>query len=47
MNAPGVGCGAAILHDGTLLLVKRRRAPARTHAPPHATPRTKSQMGVP
>ena len=27
MNAPGVGCGAAILHDGKLLLVKRRRAP--------------------
>lgn len=29
MNArqPGVGCGAAILRDGRLLLVKRRRAP--------------------
>jgi ADP-ribose pyrophosphatase YjhB (NUDIX family) len=25
--APGVGCGAAILRDGRLLLVKRRRAP--------------------
>ena len=24
---PGVGCGAAILRDGRLLLVKRRRAP--------------------
>lgn len=27
MNAPGVGCGAAILRDGRLLLVKRLRAP--------------------
>jgi 8-oxo-dGTP diphosphatase len=29
MNArvPGVGCGAAILRDGRLLLVKRKRAP--------------------
>ena len=26
-RAPGVGCGAAILRDGRLLLVKRRRAP--------------------
>ena len=27
MRAPGVGCGAAILRDGRLLLVKRLRAP--------------------
>ena len=27
MNAPGVGCGAAIVKDGRLLLVKRLRAP--------------------
>ena len=27
MNAPGVGCGAAILRDGRLLLVKRLRPP--------------------
>ncbi len=27
MNAPGVGCGAAILDKDRLLLVKRRRAP--------------------
>ena len=27
MNAPGVGCGAAILRDGKLLLVKRLKAP--------------------
>ena len=27
MIAPGVGCGAAILRDGRLLLVKRRCAP--------------------
>ena len=27
MNAPGVGCGAAILREGKLLLVKRLRAP--------------------
>ena len=27
MKAPGVGCGAAILRDGRLLLVKRLRAP--------------------
>ncbi len=26
-NAPGVGCGAAILRDGRLLLVKRLRPP--------------------
>jgi ADP-ribose pyrophosphatase YjhB (NUDIX family) len=25
--SPGVGCGAAILRDGRLLLVKRRKAP--------------------
>ena len=31
MNAPGVGCGAAILRDGRLLLVKRRRAPEAGH----------------
>ena len=31
MNAPGVGCGAAILRDGKLLLVKRRRAPEAGH----------------
>jgi ADP-ribose pyrophosphatase YjhB (NUDIX family) len=27
VNAPGVGCGAAILRDGRLLLVKRLRPP--------------------
>jgi ADP-ribose pyrophosphatase YjhB (NUDIX family) len=27
VKAPGVGCGAAILRDGRLLLVKRRRPP--------------------
>ena len=27
MKAPGVGCGAAILRDGKLLLVKRLKAP--------------------
>ena len=27
MNVPGVGCGAAILRKGKLLLVKRREAP--------------------
>lgn len=27
MNAPGVGCGAAILREGRLLLVKRLKAP--------------------
>ena len=26
-SAPGVGCGAAILREGRLLLVKRRKAP--------------------
>jgi len=26
-RAPGVGCGAAIVRDGLLLLVKRKRAP--------------------
>ena len=31
MNAPGVGCGAAIVRDGRLLLVKRRRAPEAGH----------------
>jgi mutator protein MutT len=31
MIAPGVGCGAAILRDGKLLLVKRRRAPEAGH----------------
>ena len=31
MNAPGVGCGAAIVRDGKLLLVKRRRAPEAGH----------------
>ena len=31
MNAPGVGCGAAIFRDGKLLLVKRRRAPEAGH----------------
>lgn len=27
MNAAGVGCGAAILREGRILLVKRRKAP--------------------
>ncbi|HEY1944543.1 MAG TPA: NUDIX domain-containing protein [Roseiarcus sp.] len=27
VSAPGVGCGAAILRDGRLLLVNRRKAP--------------------
>jgi ADP-ribose pyrophosphatase YjhB (NUDIX family) len=27
VKAPGVGCGAAIVRDGRLLLVKRRKAP--------------------
>jgi len=31
VNAPGVGCGAAIVRDGRLLLVKRRRAPEAGH----------------
>jgi ADP-ribose pyrophosphatase YjhB (NUDIX family) len=31
MNAPGVGCGAAIVSDGRLLLVKRLRAPEAGH----------------
>jgi len=31
VNAPGVGCGAAIVRDGKLLLVKRRRAPEAGH----------------
>lgn len=31
MRAPGVGCGAAILRDGKLLLVRRRRAPEAGH----------------
>jgi ADP-ribose pyrophosphatase YjhB (NUDIX family) len=31
MDAPGVGCGAAILRDGRLLLVKRLRAPEAGH----------------
>lgn len=30
-NAPRVGCGAAILRDGRLLLVKRRRPPEPDH----------------
>lgn len=30
-RVPGVGCGAAILRDGRLLLVKRRRAPEAGH----------------
>lgn len=30
-NAPRVGCGAAILRDGCLLLVKRRRPPEPDH----------------
>jgi ADP-ribose pyrophosphatase YjhB (NUDIX family) len=31
VKAPGVGCGAAIVRDGRLLLVKRRRAPEAGH----------------
>jgi 8-oxo-dGTP diphosphatase len=31
VNAPGVGCGAAIVEDGRLLLVKRLRAPEAGH----------------
>lgn len=31
MNIPRVGCGAAILRDGRLLLVKRRRNPEAHH----------------
>ena len=31
MNLPRVGCGAAILRDGKLLLVQRRRAPEAGH----------------
>lgn len=31
MSGPGVGCGAAILRDGRLLLVKRLRAPEAGH----------------
>ena len=30
-RAPGVGCGAAIVRDGRLLLVKRRQAPEAGH----------------
>jgi len=30
-RAPGVGCGAAIVRDGKLLLVKRRKAPEAGH----------------
>ena len=30
-TAPGVGCGAAILRDGRILLVKRRKAPEAGH----------------
>lgn len=31
MSAPGVGCGAAILREGRLLLVKRLKAPEAGH----------------
>ncbi len=31
MKTPGVGCGAAIVRDGRLLLVKRLRAPEAGH----------------
>ncbi len=31
MNAPGVGCGAAILREGRLLLIKRRKPPEAGH----------------
>ncbi len=31
MNTPRIGCGAAILRDGRLLLVRRRRAPEPDH----------------
>ncbi len=30
-RAPGVGCGAAIVRDGRLLLVKRKKAPEAGH----------------